>query len=363
MNKIFAIILLLIIAQPMFAQKKELKTEPVPALKSDSQQNTDISGRNNNFYDDEETFILPGCDLTVEGEIENPGKVDFNKLARHSVIVKETVPADSGNKFIGAFRYDGFSLFDILEDRILKKKNSREFKPIIDVFVIIENKKGDKIILSWGEIYYPNNLHRIIIADRVMRIVPGKTKDLWPLPTESKLVVSNDLVTERNISCPSRITIVSYPRSYPVSRDLSPLVSETVNVFMANNFIEGFTNVPEKYPFSKYQTICYGKGREIHGIKPFTGILIKDYLEEKFKINRLQIMNGIVVFAAVDGYRSVFSFSELVNRNDQQDVLLVPVKPGEDGGNFRIFPACDFFCDRSVKALNEIRLEVIKPFH
>jgi len=33
-----------------------------------------------------------------------------------------------------------------------------------------------------------------------MRIVPSKTKELWQLPETSKLVVANDLLTERNIS-------------------------------------------------------------------------------------------------------------------------------------------------------------------
>ncbi len=92
---------------------------------------------------------------------------------------------DGSNAFIGAYRYDGYSLFDILNDRILKKKNKEEFSPIIDLYVEIENAKGEKVVLSWGEIYYPNFLHNSIIATDVMRIVPSKTKELWPLPSES----------------------------------------------------------------------------------------------------------------------------------------------------------------------------------
>ncbi|MDO9066620.1 MAG: hypothetical protein Q7U96_06030, partial [Chloroflexota bacterium] len=161
----------------------------------------------NNFYDNTEMFPLPVKELIIEGEIANPGKVDFSELPVHTVIVKETLLDNAGgDRFVGAYRYDGYSLFDILDKRILKKANSAEFNPIIDLYIEIENAGGQKVVFSWGEIYYPNNLHKIIIATSVSRIVPSRTKELWPLPVESKIVAASDLVTERNISSPVKIT-------------------------------------------------------------------------------------------------------------------------------------------------------------
>ena len=76
----------------------------------------------NNFYDNVETYPLPVKELFIDGEIANPGKVDFTNLPVHSVIVKETLlDSAGGDRFIGAYRYDGYSLFDILDKRILKK--------------------------------------------------------------------------------------------------------------------------------------------------------------------------------------------------------------------------------------------------
>ena len=71
-------------------------------------------------------------------------------------------------------------LFDILNEEYIKKANSEEFNPIIDLYIEVESKTGEKVVFSWGEIYYPNNLHKIIIAGSVSRIVPSKTKELWP---------------------------------------------------------------------------------------------------------------------------------------------------------------------------------------
>ena len=74
----------------------------------------DTSDATNDFYDNTETFVLPVKKLEIAGEIENPGPVDFSRLARHSVIVKEAGLDEAGKvKFTGAYRYDGYSLFDI----------------------------------------------------------------------------------------------------------------------------------------------------------------------------------------------------------------------------------------------------------
>jgi hypothetical protein len=315
---------------------------------------SDVSDQNNNFYDNEETFILPVSDLFVEGEVENPGKVDFTKLAKHSVIVKETLLKDDGtDEFVGAYRYDGYSLFDILNDRILQKKNAAEFKPIIDIYVEIENQKGEKVILSWGEIYYPKILHNCIIATEVARIVPSKMKDLWPLSVESKLVVGTDLVTERNISNPVKITVRSYSRSIHVNRDLDPLYSPDFKILKGETLVETVKESPKLQPETVH-TIFYGRGRGIHNTQSFTGFYLKEILGKYFQMDKKNLQQGIMAIVGKDGYRSVYSYSEIMNRNDQAEVLLVPCKDEKDSGQFRIFPSCDFFSDRAVKAVSEI---------
>lgn len=319
---------------------------------------SDSLDRNNNFYDNVETYQFKPITLVVEGEIENPGNVDFSKLQKRSVIVKETLLKETGkDEFVGAYRYDGYSLFDILSDRILRKNNVKEFKPIIDLYVEIENLSGDKVVMSWGEIYYPNFLHNSIIATSVARIVPSKTNDLWPLPKESKLVVANDLITERNISHPVKITVKSYARSFAVNRELSPLVSEEVIIYSKEKIIDKIDKKPEKFQNETVHTIFYGRGRGIHSTQPFTGIYLKEMLATHFSVTNESLRRGKIIAVGKDGYRTVFSFSEIFNRNDQAEVLLISGEKEEDGGRFRLFPACDFFSDRAVKALSELRFE------
>jgi len=325
--------------------------------KSPVSQLIDTSDMTNNFYDNVETYPLQPAELFIEGEIANPGKVDFTNLPLHTVIVKETLlDSAGGDKFVGAYRYDGYSLFDILNNCVLQKANALEFKPIIDLYVEVENAGGEKVVFSWGEIYYPVNLHKILIAGDVARIVPSKTKELWTLPEKSKIVAANDLVTERNISSPVKITVKSYNHSYPVSQGMSPLYAGSFDIFSSDKKTGQNEMVPVKLNPVTFNTIFYGRGKGIHSTTPFEGILLKDILVGYFPLTSANLKTGLICIAAKDGYRSVVSYSELFNRNDQQEFMLVKTKENEDGGLYRIFAACDFFSDRAIKSVNEIRL-------
>lgn len=60
------------------------------------------------------------------------------------------------------------------------------------------------------------------------------------------------------------------------------------------------------------------------------------------------------VLAGLDGYRVILSYSEIFNRNDQSEFLLMHDKNDKDGGAFRIFPAADFFSDKAVKSVTAV---------
>jgi len=334
-------------------QPKQVDTQESANL-----NNPDTAGLTNNFYDNEAVNQLPMVTLSLDGEISNPGLVDFTKLPIRSVIVKETnLNPDGSNKFVGAYRYDGYSLFDILNLVKLQKKNANEFPPIIDLYVEVSNDKGEKVIFSWGELYYPNNLHNIIIANAVMRIVPSKTKDLWPLPETSKLVVVSDLLTERNISNPSKITVRSAEATLKIQKGLSPMFSESFRMKAEDGKEVIIKDIPKELNKINYNTIFYGRGRGIHSTTPFIGYELKQVLQPYFNLSKENIQHGLFVFAGLDGYRLSMSYAELFNRNDQAEFLLTYDPNDKEAGCFRIFPAPDFFSDRAIKALTEVMFE------
>ncbi len=320
----------------------------------------DTGDQTQDFFDNAPAYALKMEALQLEGEIENPGTVDFSKLTKRTVIVKEALlQTDGSNRFVGAYRYDGYSLYDILNTVKLKKKNAREFPPIIDLYLEIEMKSGEKVVVSWGELYYPNSAHRILIASDVARIVPSKTKELWPLPTLSKLVFANDLVTERNLDLPVKIIVKSYSRKFAVDEKHEKMFSLGIDVYVNEKNVLHVRESGSKFTSYLYHSIFYGRGRGIHSTTPFKGIQLKDALSGLVTINSGQLKNGFIAVAAEDGYRVVYTVSEVFNRNDQQEILLIENPEEKDGGVFKLFPACDFFSDRAVKAVKSIYFEQV----
>lgn len=314
-----------------------------------------ISAQTNDFYDDAETIKLKTSGIEILGEIANPGKLNLETLPLRSVIVKETLLEEGKDKFIGAYRYDGYSLYDILNQVILKKKNEAEFPPIIDLYVQVENDKGEKVVFSWGELYYPIHRHEILIASQVARIVPSKTKDLWPLPTDSRLIVASDLLTHRNISNPTRITVKSYSRKFEITKGMNPMNSKRFTILDEVKKLDEISALPANLVKLTYPAVFYGRGRGIHGTTPSTGILLKDLLAKYIAVNEKNLKTGMFFIAGKDGYHAAYSFSEVMNRNDQAEFLVVPSEKGADGGDFQVYPAVDFFSDRAMKSVELIR--------
>ncbi len=310
---------------------------------------------NNDFYDNTPVKNLAGT-LSVEvlGEVAEPGPVDLSSLPRRSLIVREARTEKEGLAFVGSYRYDGYSLFDILKEKAVAKKNRAELSSVIDLLVAVENAQGDKVVLSWGEIYYPTALHRVLIADRVAPIIPTKTLENWPLPGAMRLVCGNDLISERVLESPTRITVFSAPVAVPGEKGQKPLYAPEIKVIgpdgKAGKFAAAATEL------RVFPAVFYGRGKGFHGIQRFRGQLLGEALKKHVALDPETLRCGYLVVASVDGYRVALSFSELFNRNDQCEFLLVDRGKGADGGRWSIFSAPDFFSDRAVKAVSAIHI-------
>jgi hypothetical protein len=317
-----------------------------------------LFAQTNDFYDDAETVKLPQLSIEISGEVANPGTVSFSTLPIRLVIVKETLLQDNEDKFIGAYRYDGYSLYDILNQVVLKKKNAAEFPPIIDLYIEIENANDEKVVFSWGEIYYPIHRNEIIIATQVARIVPSKTKELWPLPAESKIVAAADLITERNISSPVRITVKSYSGDFIINKGMKPLYAPSFTLLKGGTKLAGMNELPDNLIRYDFPAIFYGRGTGIHSITPFRGVLLKEILSQYFRVNINDLRKGLFIITGKDGYHAAYTYSEILNRNDQAEFLVIPTEKDEDGGAFKIFPAADFFSDRAIKSVESIKYDL-----
>jgi hypothetical protein len=314
---------------------------------------------NNDFYDNEPFIDLPLGPIEVAGEVVQPGKADLATLPLRTVMVREARLENGKPAFVGSYVFQGYSLFDILRERIVKKKNEKEFSSVIDLFVVVENKKGDRAVFSWGEIFYPTVPHRVLVAAKAAIIIPSMTKERWPLPTVSKVVAANDLVSERNLDDPIRITVLSPPLSFAVEKGKSPLISASAWIVDHGREVGKISRLPESIPLLTLPSVFYGRGKGFHGISYFEGALLRMILKDVYPAEKQNLKRDYLVLAGEDGYRAVFSASEVFNRNDNGEFLVCD-RGKEDGGRFSIYPGPDFFSDRAVKALKEIHFLTIE---
>ena len=314
---------------------------------------------NNDFYDNEPFIDLPLGTIEVAGEVVQAGKVDLAVLPLRMVMVREARMENGKPAFVGSYVFQGYSLFDILRERVIKKKNEKEFRSIIDLFVVVENKKGEKAVFSWGEIFYPSAPHRVLVAVKAARIVPSLTKEQWPLPTAGRIVAANDLVSERNLDDPVRITVLSAPLSFAVEKGKSPLFSASARIVVNGREVGIISRLPDGIPLLTLPSVFYGRGKGFHGIAYFEGAPLRLVLKDRQLADTPNIKRGYLVLAGEDGYRAAFSASEIFNRNDNGEFLFCD-RGEKDGGRFSIYPGPDFFSDRAVKALKEIHFLTIE---
>lgn len=311
----------------------------------------------NSLYHKTDEKSLKISELYIGGEIENAGKTDLTRFYKHEIILKESVLTSENNvEFIGAFRYKGYSLFDLLNPHLLKKKNVETFRPPIDLYVVIENDKGESVVFSWSEIFQTNLIHQIILATEVAPIKSYKKDTEYKTGEQWKVISATDLYSNRALENPVRITVKSFDqKEYVINRDIKPLFSHEIRVDIHQDSSFIIPAIAETSQLISYNTSFFGMGMGYHDNQSFKGIALKSFLENSgFSFEKDWIRNGLVCAASVDGYRAVFSFSELFNRYDQVGPILSVSDKDEKSGFYRFFLPSDFYADRSVKAVKEL---------
>lgn len=314
-----------------------------------------LSGDGNSLYHQTDEQSLATGSLLVAGEVEEPGVADLEKLYKRELVMKEST-YEEGIRFIGAYRYRGYSLFDLLNSFRQKKKNADTFRPPIDLYIIIENDVGDQVVFSWSEIFHTTIPHQVMIATEMAPIVPYRKEVAYPVSDTWKVIAGNDLLAFRHLTNPVKIIVASFDqKNYPIQRDLKPLYSDQVTVVKGEVQLLQIETPYESNRLTTYESSFFGMGMGNHPADPFEGPQLRTLINEKVDLrDPMQIQKGLVCFAGLDGYRAVYSFSELFNRNDQMHPILDITPTPDEGGYYRIFHPADFFADRSVKSLQEI---------
>ncbi|MCL1973293.1 MAG: hypothetical protein FWG54_00575 [Bacteroidetes bacterium] len=320
----------------------------------------------NNYYSQEEAIELKGPDrITVMGEVPYEQVVKLKRIPYRSVGVREAHVGGNEVAFEGLFRYDGYALCDILSAIKVDKLSKEDFYPPGDLYIEVRNDAGETAVFSWGEIFYAANMYNVIIAKYVTRVKPGKTGELWKIPVATKLVAGSDRLSERNISAPTSITIRSLKGDYIVDQNRTDpsysLIFEQADgsaVTLDAKSAE-FDRLMERIPKNEYANVLYGHGMGYKGYGSYKGWRLSEVMDSYYEVTPKDLRTGMFSVEGLDGYRAAVSFSEVMNRNDMAEMILMydGDQKGEKGREgFSTYAGCDMMVDRAIKGLSKIRL-------
>jgi hypothetical protein len=317
------------------------------ALAQDRNQST------NSFFDGSEATSFAVKNVTIQGEVQDPGPVDLSSLPLRSIAFKELAIENGQRVFKGAYFAGGYSLYDILSSKKFKKAPENTFSPPVDLYVVVENEKGDKAVFSWGEIYYRNSFD-ILITKTIQAINPARSKATWSLPGVPRLICAGDSINARFINSPTKITVRSFHGPVPKEKPKDIYSPELKIVSKTGSFT--VADIASSVEKRTYLDVGYGHGMGFKGAQNVSGYLLKDVIASNWKPSSDMFGKWIAVASAKDGYRSVLSLSEIMNRSDNQDLLLLDQRDSPGSGRFTLYPAGDFFADRDVRAVEKIEL-------
>jgi hypothetical protein len=317
----------------------------------------DKSESSPSFFDDSETKEYSLKSILVEGEVENPGTVDLTFLPVNSFPAKDVTYGKDKNKFTGSYFVGGYSLFDIINQKAIKKVNEAEFKPAVDLYVVVENDIGDKAVFSWGELFYAKDNFRTVITKSVRAINPSKMKMKWTLPEAPALIIGNDAFNFRAIVNPTKITVKSFTGNYSKER-IKEIYTPEFNVTSlgGNVVVKDISGIEKR----KFRGLGYGHGMGWKGTEEVEGFVFKDVINKCLTVDEKQIASTILCVSAKDGYRVTYSLSEIVNRNDMNDFLLIEKNGSLEEGKYNLFATPDFFVDRNVRSVEKVEILNVK---
>ncbi len=333
--------------------------------------------------------------IALSGSVRKPGPVDsaaLSALPRHAVLAK--VPGPS--RYRGTFATEGVALKDLLEKAEVAKATNDNFDRPLDLAVVVTGRDGKKALFSWGELFLLGDEGAALLVDRLRPLVPHHHEKIddprfapgawFGVPAREKLDVSgcagcHDGGKLGKIDAPRGVCLVptrdANGRRFvedvvsievrqagflapPRKRDLAdPWVETPVLVLPDGSSTPLDVKALAPVARADGEDDGIGLGRGFHGHRAFAGASLAALLRSKLPPGTDPALVFVVVTAS-DGYRSLYSGGEILLSRYPENVLLVDTEGGKPllrkSGRLEAYVRADFFVDRSVRNLSEVRV-------
>jgi len=336
---------------------------------------------------------------SITGAVAKPGVVDAKTLKGLNKYNRLVKIADASGNFLASLEVSGYALKDVIDRKEVKKQDDG-FDKQMDTFITVKGRGGNSALFSYGEIFLSGD-EGVILADSARMILPHSHDPLNAGKNDPTVLLDikrrGSINLDSCVSChngdgfaelyfPKGWLIVS-PQDGFAGRFVENLteiniaqvgieVTDTRRSGGRDSFIESPAIVGpdgknhefkaddfQKLPRLKMEDAGIGLGRGFRGIRVWEGAPLKGMLQHLVP-QGVDPRNMYILVTAADGYRSLFSGTEVFYKADEKCVLVIDRRDGktlESGqGRYTMLPRGDFYADRHVRMVKEIRLVVPK---
>ena len=302
--------------------------------------------------------------ISISGAVKQPMRLTLEDLAKFQSINIRLNEVDRDQYFFGAFDYQGVPLRNLLELAYIQKEES-SFGKLLDMAIVIRNKVGKQVVLSWGEVFYRNPAE-IIIAYGASPIMPEraegreKWRDTLNRPIGfPRLVVANDFYMDRSMESITSIEVISLNPKLKPGKTANPQPS-SFDIFGSVKTLLQISDLTA-YPRTEVMIKVIGSGRGYQGVRQASGVPLVKLLE---KAGAWMDVNTVYLVTHSDGYRALLSFGELFLNPAGGRILVADGKENKGTGKevgFTLLLPHDLSSDRNVKGIESIEVINLKP--
>jgi precorrin-4 methylase len=306
--------------------------------------------------------------LTISGAVRQPLNLDRASLLQFGSTQARITELSLSGEYGGVFDYQGVPLKALLEVATVQKEVVGYSKSI-NLAIVVRNREGKTVALSWGEVFYKNPSH-VMLALSASPVFPGvKHKcgecheasfykpvlsKLDRKMTFPKLVMANDFNTDRNLEDVISIEIVDLNKEaqYKEGQRPSSATFTVTDSTGRTKTVSGLSGYPQ-VPVSIKEV---GSGKGFHGVKRFEGVPVAELLK-KLDVDRS--MDSVVLLTSTDGYQSLLSYGEIALSPLGEQIIISETK--SNPRKFVLVVPSDTLADRMVKTVNKVEIISLKP--
>ncbi len=337
----------------------------------------------------------PSHGVSVRGCVANEGPLAASRTAGLPIMRRLVKVADEDGAYRCTMEVDGYSLKDVLERFDVKKKTNDGFDRPLDTYITVAGRAGHPVLLSYSEVFFAGDggpllveKARLVLPHHHQPLKPGKANPtvlmdlakrdaldltscavchhggklpLLSVPKGWLLVVPQDGYGARFVEDIAEIAVKQVGISVKADLEASKtaLVETPEFVGLDGSKVDLTRALFEKTAQHSWRDAAFGLGMGFHEIRKWEGADLGSLLRPLLPAET-DLRSVWVLVTAADGYRVLYSGAEIFTAPEGRGVVLVDrindAPMGAGSGRYHAVPRADFYADRDVRMVKEIRI-------